>query len=68
VITDFSVSLWLIIDVNSVLGLLHLVVVDDVANISELHAASFFRVKVCWLVNCCVYIAYCFEYEQGNAE
>jgi hypothetical protein len=32
--------------VDSLLGFLHRVVVDDVANVSEVHAASSFRVEV----------------------
>jgi hypothetical protein len=39
----FRLSLWLIIDVYYVLRLLHRVVVDNVADISEVHAASIFR-------------------------
>jgi hypothetical protein len=34
----------LVIDVNSVLGLLHHVIVGDDANVSEIHATSIFRV------------------------
>jgi hypothetical protein len=36
---------------NSVLGLLHRVVVGDIANISEALSASIFRVEVCRLVH-----------------
>jgi hypothetical protein len=38
--TGFRLSWWLIIDVNSVLGLLQCVVVDDVANVSDVQAVS----------------------------
>jgi hypothetical protein len=40
--------------VNSALALLRRVVVGDVANISEVRAASIFKVKVCVLVSLCV--------------
>jgi hypothetical protein len=43
--TDFRLSRWLT-DVNSVLGMLHRVDVGDVADVSEVHAALIFRVKV----------------------
>jgi hypothetical protein len=59
-ITDFRLSWWLIIDVNSVLGLLHFVDVGNIAGVSEVRAASIFRVEACQLVNFCVYIAFCF--------
>jgi hypothetical protein len=42
---------------NCVLGLLHRVVVGDVADVLEVHAASMFRVDMCVLVRCCVYTA-----------
>jgi hypothetical protein len=47
----FSFPLWLIIDVSSVFGLLPIVVVGDVVDVSEVHDASIFRVKVCRLVS-----------------
>jgi hypothetical protein len=40
-IADFRITQWLIIDVNSVLGLLHHLVVGDVADVLEVHAASY---------------------------
>jgi hypothetical protein len=46
-ITDFRLSQWLIIDVNSV-WLLHHVYVGNVADISEVYAASIFRIEV-WI-------------------
>jgi hypothetical protein len=47
VITDFRLSWQLIGDVNCVLGLLHRVVMGDVAEVSEVRAASIFRIAVC---------------------
>jgi hypothetical protein len=47
----------LIIDVKYVLKLFHRVVVGDVAEVSEVHAASIFRVDVCRLVSCFVYMS-----------
>jgi hypothetical protein len=44
-----------IIDVNSVLGLLHRVVVGDVTDVSDVHVASIFRVDVCRLMSLCIY-------------
>jgi hypothetical protein len=44
--TAFRFSRWFIIDVNSVFELLHLVDVGDGADVSEMHAASIFRVYV----------------------
>jgi hypothetical protein len=45
-ITNFRLSQWLNVDVDSDLGLLRCVtvVVGDVAGVSEAHAASIFRV------------------------
>jgi hypothetical protein len=44
--TDFRLSLqWLLIDFSSVLGLLHLVIVNDYADVSDIHAASIFKEK-----------------------
>jgi hypothetical protein len=43
---------WEIAGVNSVLGLLHRVDLGDVTDISEVHVASIFRVKVSKLVSC----------------
>jgi hypothetical protein len=65
-VTDFGLSLWLIIYVNSVLALLHRVVVGDVASVSEVRAASIFRVEVCMLVSFCVYITLCFRKRKGD--
>jgi hypothetical protein len=53
--SDYMLSRSLITDVNYVLGFLHFVVVDDVADVSKVHAASIFRVEVCVLVSFCVY-------------
>lgn len=47
--------LWLIVGVNSGLGLLRIVVVGDFADVSEVHVASIFRVEVCSLVSSCKY-------------
>jgi hypothetical protein len=44
--TDIGLPRWLITDVNSVLGLLHRVVVGDVADVPEGHAASILRVEM----------------------
>jgi hypothetical protein len=38
-------SRWLIIGVDTVLGLLNHADLGDVANVSEVHAASYFRVE-----------------------
>jgi hypothetical protein len=46
VIADFRLLRWLIVDVNSVLRLLHRVVLGDVADVSDAHAVSTFRVEV----------------------
>lgn len=51
--------------VDSVLVLLHHVDVGDVAKISNIHADSIFRVKVCRLMSFYDYIALCFEKEGG---
>jgi hypothetical protein len=48
---DFRLPRWLITDVNSVLGLLHRVLVGDVVDVSEVHAASIFRVKVSYILS-----------------
>lgn len=47
-ITDFSVSLWLTVDVNSARGCLHRVDVGSVGDVSEVHglqseASKYFR-------------------------
>jgi hypothetical protein len=39
-ITNFRLSLWLFIDVNSVLGLLHHMVMGNVADASEVHVSN----------------------------
>jgi hypothetical protein len=44
-ITDFRLSQRLIIDVNSVLGLLHRVDVGDITDVSKVHAASIISVE-----------------------
>jgi hypothetical protein len=41
-LTDFRLSQWLIIDVNSVVGLLHFVVAGNIADILKMHAAPIF--------------------------
>jgi hypothetical protein len=46
VITDFRLSWWLIIDVNSVLGLSHRVDVSEVSDVLKVQAASIFKVQV----------------------
>jgi hypothetical protein len=46
-VTDFSLSQWLVIDGDSVLGLLNCVEVGDVASISDVHATYNLRIKVC---------------------
>jgi hypothetical protein len=45
--SEYRLSRRLITDVNSVLGLFHLADLGDVADVSEVHAACIFRVKVC---------------------
>jgi hypothetical protein len=44
--------------------------VGNVAEIPEVHATSIIRVEVHRLVSCCIhiYIAFCFEKEQGKRE
>jgi hypothetical protein len=44
---NFGFSPWLVMDVDSVLGVLYSVVVGDDTVVSEAHAASIFRVEVC---------------------
>jgi hypothetical protein len=62
-ITDFRLSWWLAVDVKSVLQFLRCVAVDNGADISELHAVSFFRVEV--YESLYTYITFCcFEKEQ----
>jgi hypothetical protein len=43
---DFRVSWWLIIYVNSVLGLLCRVIVGDIAYVSKVHSVSIFRLTL----------------------
>jgi hypothetical protein len=38
--------------------------VRDVADILEVHATSIFRVQLCRLVSCCVYVSFGFENER----
>jgi hypothetical protein len=45
-ITDFRLSWWLAVDVNSVLQFLRCVAVDNGADISELHVVSIYRDEV----------------------
>jgi uncharacterized paraquat-inducible protein A len=47
-ITDFWLSQWSIIDINSVLWLLQRVNVGNFADISEAHAAAIFNIEV-WI-------------------
>jgi hypothetical protein len=43
------------------------VIVGDVGDVSEAHSASIFRVEICRLVSCCVYIAFgSYSMGQGN--
>jgi hypothetical protein len=58
--TDFRFSWWLNDYVKSVLGFVHYADVGSVANISEVYAASRFRVTVC-RVSVCVYTGFCLE-------
>jgi hypothetical protein len=51
VIHDFRLTRWLIIDVNSVLGLYHRVDVSKVFDLLKLQTASVFKVEVCRLVS-----------------
>jgi hypothetical protein len=44
--TDFMISQWFIADVDGALGSLHCVSMGSVADISEVHAASIFRVEL----------------------
>jgi hypothetical protein len=44
IITDCRLSRSLIVDINPVIGLLHSVLMGDDADVSEVHAASIFRV------------------------
>jgi hypothetical protein len=53
ILTDFRLSRWLIIDANSVLG--RCVNVGDIANVSEVHSASIFRVEVCRVATFYIY-------------
>jgi hypothetical protein len=65
---DFRLSRWLIIDVNYVLGLLHSMIVGDVPDLSEVHAASIFKVEVCRFMSSCVYTVFRFrrDSEKGG--
>jgi hypothetical protein len=45
-VADVTLSRWLVADVNSILWLSHLTVVGDGAEVSEVQAASIFRVVV----------------------
>jgi hypothetical protein len=54
---NFRLLLLLIIEVNSILGLLHRVDVGDVSDVSEVHAASTLRVDERRFVRICVHIA-----------
>jgi hypothetical protein len=52
-VTEFKLSQWLISNVNSILELLHLLILDNVANISEVSVESIFRIE-CRLMNGCM--------------
>lgn len=41
-------------------------VVGDIADVSEVHVASVFRIEVYRLMSCCVCITFCFEKEFGK--
>jgi hypothetical protein len=56
VIIDFRRSRWSIIDINSVLELLHRLGIVDVVDVSEVHAASIFMVEVCRSVIPCMHM------------
>jgi hypothetical protein len=43
---DFWLTHWLIIGVNSILGLLYRLVVGNAAKVSEIHAVTIFRIDV----------------------
>jgi hypothetical protein len=47
IFTDFRLSQWLAVDVNSVLGWLLRVDMSNVASILEVNATCIFRVEVC---------------------
>jgi hypothetical protein len=47
VFLDYMLSWWFIVDVDSILGISHCVDEDSVADISNVHAASIFRVEMC---------------------
>jgi hypothetical protein len=49
------------IKINPVHRLLHRLVMGDVVDVSEVHAASIFLVEVCRLVSSCVCTAFCFD-------
>jgi hypothetical protein len=53
--TDFSLSQWSIIDVDSVHWLLYCVDVGNVADIFEVYAVSMLSVYMHRLVNLCIY-------------
>jgi hypothetical protein len=42
--------------------------VDNFADVSDVNAASFFRIEVCGMLNFCVYeyIAFCFKSKEGT--
>jgi hypothetical protein len=52
VLTNFRLLQWFIVDVDSALGILHHVDVGSAANISEVHAASRFRIEVTRVSKC----------------
>jgi hypothetical protein len=73
VFTDFRLSWWVIVDVDSAHGSLHCVDVSSAANIPEVHAASSFRIEAsrvsechyCPVVNQNMEAAYMYE---GNSK
>jgi hypothetical protein len=66
--SELKISLWLIVDVDFIRGLLHCLVVRDVIDNSEVLAVSAFKVEVCRLANVCLYKALCFEKQTGRGE
>lgn len=66
--TDFRLACCLIINVNSVVGLFHHVVVGNVASVFEIHAAPIFWDEVCRLLSPFVCLLFCFGKEWGKGE
>jgi hypothetical protein len=66
--TDFRISWWSILDADSLLGLLHLVDMGDVAGALEVYAASIFMVEMYRMVSFFVHIVLFFEKDGGRGE